>query len=92
MILKIRRNYGDYWNEVPEQVVECDEYEKRAYHEADLDVDNAVSIYCDEAGKVKPTITLTMYRNRKFANMFLLGNATVFVMNNEGKTIDTIYT
>ena len=92
MILKIRRNYGPLWNEVPEKVIECDEFDKDPYDPGHSDLDSAQSLFCDEAGEVKPTITLTTFRNKKFAGMFLLGHATVFVMNNEGKTVDTIYT
>jgi len=93
MILKIRRNWGsESWNEVPEKVVECDEYDKRAYHETDSKAESAESMFGDENGKVKPTITLTTFRNRKFAGLYLLGHAAVFVMNNDGKTVDTIYT
>lgn len=92
MILKIRRNYGELWNEVPELVVECDRYNKRAYNEADGKAESAESMFCDEKGEVNPAITLITFRKGKFADMFLLGYATVFVMNNEGKTVDTIYT
>ena len=48
MILKIRRNYGELWNEVPELVVECDRYNKRAYNEADGKAESAESMFCDE--------------------------------------------
>lgn len=92
MILKIRRNYGKKWNEVPEKVVECDEYDKRAYHEIDSKIEAAELLFCDKDGEVNPTITLTTFKNRKFAGKYLIGHATVFVMNNEGKTVDTIYT
>ena len=92
MIIKIRRNYGKLYNEVPEKVIECDEYDKRAYNEFDSKAEAAESLFCDEKGLVNPTITLTTFRKRKFAGKYLLGYATVFVMNNEGKTVDTIYT
>ena len=92
MILKIRRNYGKLWNEVPEVVVECDRYDRRAYVPDDSKIGAAQSIFCDEDGEVDPQHTIRTYKNRKFAELFLLGHATVFVMNNEGKTIDTIYT
>lgn len=92
MIIKIRRNYGKLWNEVPEKVVECDEFDKRAYDETDSKNESAESMFCDEKGEVHPTITLTTFKNRKFAGKYILGHATVFVMNNEGKTVDTIYT
>ena len=90
MILKIRRNYGKLRAEVPERVVECDEYERRAYDPEDSTALRAESMFCDQKGEVYPTVTLITYKNEKFANMFLLGYATVFVMNNEGKTVDTI--
>ena len=92
MILKIRRNYGKWRAEIPERVTECDEYERRAYDPEDNTALHAESMFCNEKGEAFPTVTLITYRNKKFANMFLLGHATVFVMNNEGKTVDTIYT
>ena len=90
MILKIRRSYGESYAGIPEKVVECDEYDRRAYSEIDSKAENAESIFCDEKGEVKPTTTLTIFRKKKFAGMYILGHAYVFVMNNEGKTIDTI--
>lgn len=92
LILKIRRNYGSEWNEVPEKVIECNEFDKAPYDPGHSRLDSAESMFCDEDGEVHPTITITTFRNRKFAGMYLLGHATVFVMNNEGKTIDTICT
>ena len=92
MILKIRRNYGDLWAEVPEVVVECDRYDRRAYVPNDDKIGAAQSMFCAEDGTVNPLYTIRTYINRKFSELFLLGNATVFVMNNEGKTVDTIYT
>ena len=92
MILKIRRNYGDDWSEVPEKTIECDEFDKSPYDESHNKAEAAESMFCDEAGEVHPVYTITTFRNRKFAGLYILGHATVFVMNNEGKTVDTIYT
>jgi hypothetical protein len=92
MILKIRRNYGNNWSEVPEKIIECDEFDRREYDESDNKAEAAELMFCDEAGEVHPVYTIVTYRNRKFAGMYILGHATVFVMNNEGKTVDTIYT
>ena len=92
MILKIRRNYGKEWETIPEVTVECDRYDRRAYVPDDNQIGAAQSMFCDEDGEVNPLYTIRTYKNRKFAELFLLGHATVFVMNNEGKTIDTIYT
>lgn len=91
MILKIRRNHGQAWNEIPEKVVECDEFDKAPYDPEHSKAEAAESIFCDEHGEVDPVYTLTTFRNRKFAGMYILSHATVFVMNNEGKTVDTIY-
>ena len=99
MYLKIRQSYrepkGDrsqFHNEVPEKMIECDRYDKRPYDPIDSEAESAESFYCDANGKVDPTITIITYKNRKFADMFLVGHATIFVMNNEGKTIEIIYT
>ena len=92
MILKIRRNYGDEWNEAPEVVVECDRFDKDRYDLGHSKLESAESMFCDEKGEVAPTIIIHTFKKGKFANLFLLGHATVFVMNNEGKTVDTIYT
>ena len=92
MILKIRRNWGKAREERPERVTECDDYERRAYDPEDNTAAVAESMYCDQEGKAYPTVTLITYKNKKFDKMFLLGYATVFVMNNEGKTVDTIRT
>ena len=91
MILKIARNYGNK-NPAPEVVVECERYDVRAFDPSDSDADAAENMFCDTKGHVNPTITLITFRNGKFASLFVLGNATVFAMNNEGKTIDIIYT
>ena len=91
MILKIRRNYGGKWVEVPEVTVECDRYDRRAYDPVvDSKLIAAESVFCDEDGQIEPRYTIHTFKNGKFANLFLVGHATVFVMNNEGKTIDTI--
>lgn len=92
MILKVRRNYGEEWNEVPERTFECDRFDKDPYDPGHSKLDSAESMFCDKDGEVHPTITITTFIKRKFAEMLLLGHATVFVMNNEGKTIDTIFT
>lgn len=92
MILKIRRNYGAGWSEVPEVTVECDRYDRRAYDPSDSKLGTAESMFCDEDGEVHPVYTIVTFKKGKFADLFLLGHATVFVMNNEGKTTDTIYT
>lgn len=93
MILKIRRNYGDGWAEIPEVTVECDRYDRRAYDPViDSKLSTAESVFCDRDGQVNPLYTIHTFKNGKFTNLFLIGHATVFVMNNEGKTTDTIYT
>ena len=92
MILKIRRNYGELRAEVPEVIVECDRYDKRAYSIVDGKAPAAESMFCDDKGEVNPTITLHTFNKGKFADMFVLGHATVFVMNDDGKTIEIIYT
>ena len=94
MLLKIRRNrnYGELHSEIPEVVAECDRYDKRAYDTADGTAEAAESMFCDEKGEVNPTITLHTFKRRKLADMFILGHATVFVMNDDGKTVEIIYT
>ena len=49
-------------------------------------------MFCNQKGEVYPTVTLTTFKKGKFADMFILGYATVFVMNNEGKTVEIVYT
>ena len=90
MILKIRRNYGGKWVEIPEVVVECDRYDRRAYDPGDSKFEAAESMFCDENGEINPRYTIHTFKNGKFTHLFLVGHATVFVMNNEGKTTDTI--
>ena len=92
MILKIARNYGDNKNPAPEVVVECERYDTRAFDPSDNDAEAAESMFCDTKGEVDPTLTLITFRGGKFASMFILGNATVFAMNDGGKTVDIIYT
>ena len=98
MILKIKQNWhsrGRVHGEgeiVPQKVLECDRYDMRAYNEVDSKAEAAEAMFCDEDGQVNLTLTLITFKKGKFADMLLLGNATVFVMNNEGKTVDTIYT
>ena len=93
MILRIRRNYGDRWVEIPEVTVECDRYDRRAYDPVvDSKLKAAESVFCDGDGGVDPRYTIHTFKNGKFTNLFLVGNATIFVMNNEGKTTDTIKT
>ena len=92
MYLKIRRNYGERWSEIPEILVECDRFDRRATVPDDSKAECAESMFPDEDGEIHPLYTITTYKNRKFSEMFLLGHATVFVMSPEGKTIDTIYT
>ncbi len=90
MILKVRRNWRETGERETENVLECDRYDIRPYHPGDSDAESAESVFCDSDGEVNPTLTLITFKKEKFASMLLLGNATVFVMNNEGKTIDTI--
>ena len=90
--MKIRRNWGERRAEVPEIVVECDRYDRRAYDPEDSTAATAESMYCDQKGSVYPTVTLHTFKKGKFADMFILGYATVFVMNDEGKTVEIIYT
>ena len=92
MILKIRRNYGERRTEIPEVIVECDRYDRRAYDPEDSTAEAAESMFCNQKGEVYPTVTLTTFKKGKFADMFILGYATVFVMNNEGKTVEIVYT
>ena len=92
MILKIRRNYPDSNYPTPEVVVECERYDTRAFDPQDNDTESAESMFCDKDGEVNPTLTLITFVKRKFASLFILGHATVFVMNNDGKTVDTLYT
>ena len=92
MILKIARNYGSSIDPAPHIVVECDRYDVRAYNKADDDAEATESMFCDQDGKVEPTQTIVTYVKRKFADLFVLGNATVFAMNNDGKTVEIIYT
>ena len=92
MILKIRRNYGKEWTEVPEVTVECDRFDRRAFVPDDNKIGVAQSMFCDDDGEVNPLYTIRTYINRKFSELFLLGHATVFVMIIDGKTIATIYT
>ena len=92
MILKIVRNYPYNKYPTPEVVVECERYDTRAFDPQDNDTESAENMFCDKKGEVDPTHTLITFRKKKFASLFVLGNATVFVMNNEGKTIDIIYT
>ena len=92
MFLKIRRNYGDKWSEVPERTFECDRFDKDPYDPQHSEAEAAESMFPDAEGKVHPLYTLVLYKNGKFAGILILGHATVFVMSNEGKTIDTIYT
>ena len=90
MILKIRRNWKDSKNTAPEVVVECDRYDRRAYDPEDSNLNAAESMFCDDSGESHPLDTIHTLTNGKVTNLFLVGHATVFVMNNEGKTTDTI--
>lgn len=92
MYLKIRRNYGERWSEIPEIFVECDRFDRRAYDKMDRNAEHAESMFPDEDGEVHPLYTIHTYKNRKFSDMLLIGHATIFVMGDDGKTIDTIYT
>lgn len=92
MFLKIRRNYGDRWSEVPEKTFECDRFDKDPYDPAHNDAEHAESMFPDVEGKVHPLYTLYLFKDGKFTEMLILGHVTIFVMSNEGKTIDTIYT
>ena len=92
MILKIQRNYREEVGEPPIIVLECQRYEIRDFDPVDKTRQLAESMFCDEDGEVNPTITLMALNDKKAPQMFLLGHATVFVMNNEGKTVDTICT
>ena len=91
MYLKIRRNYGDRWNEVPEKTFECDRFDRDPYHPDHGKVEAAESFYCDADGEVKPIYTLTLFKGKKFMCLLIIGHATIFVMGDDGKTIDTIY-
>ena len=91
MILKVKRNWREIGEEATEVVLECDRYDTRPYRPGDSEAEAAESIFCDSDGEVNPTLTLITFKKEKFSSMLLLGNATVFVMNNEGKTIDTIH-
>lgn len=91
MILKIQSNHREPHSEKPEVIVECDRYDKRTYNSHDNKAE-AESMFCGENGEVDPTVTLTTFKKGKFANLFILGYATVFVMNDEGKTVEVIYT
>jgi len=91
MYLKIRRNWGAGWSEVPEITVECDRYDRSPYDPEHAKAESAESMFCDIDGDAKPLYTIMTFKNKKFVDMFLVGHATIFVMSNEGKTIDTIY-
>lgn len=92
MILKMVRNWGDGMNPAQEVVVECDRYNRRGAHETDANMENMESMFGDGDGEVNPTCVLTAIRDGRPPRFFLLGYTNVYVMNNEGKTIDTIYT
>ena len=91
MILKIVRNWGSGKNPAQEVVVECDRYDRRGADATDSQVSNMESMFGDEDGKVEPTCVLTAIRHGRPPEFFLLGHANVYIMNNEGKTIDTIF-
>ena len=92
MILKVQQNWHSDGELAPQKVLECDRYDVRTYDPVDSDAGAAESMFCDEDGQVDLTLTFITFKNGKFADMLLLGNATVFVMNDEGKTVEIIYT
>lgn len=96
MILKVVRDLGDGKNPAQEVVIECDRYNRRGADETDSKMSNVESMFGDLAGEVNPTVFLTLMKGDRNYNMrviayLLLGHATVFVMNNDGKTVDTIH-
>ncbi len=86
------RNWGSEDNPPPEVVIECQRYEARGSHLTDAQIEVVESMFCDEKGEAHPSTVIMALNAGHEPMMFLLGHATVFVMNNEGKTVDTIYT
>lgn len=91
MNLKMVRNWGDGMNPAQEVMVECDRYDRRGADKTDSQLANVESMFCDDDGEVEPTVFLTVLRDGKPPKFFVLGYATVYVMNDKGKTIDTIH-
>lgn len=92
MYLKIRRNWGARWNEIPEKTFECDRFDKEPYDPTHSKAEHAESFFPCADGEVEPLYTIYTYKDKKFMNMLIVGFATIFVMGDDGKTIDTIYT
>lgn len=92
MLLKIKRNWREEGEYATEIVLECERYDIRPYDVVDKTANAAESLFCGAKGEVDSTLTLFTFKQGKLVNMLLLGFATIFVMNNEGKTIDIIYT
>lgn len=96
MILKVVRDWGNDKNPAQEVVIECDRYNRRGADETDSKMSNVESMFGDLTGEVNPSVFLTLMKGDKNHNTrviayLLIGHATVFVMNNEGKTVDTIH-
>lgn len=90
MILKIRCYKSEGNLPAPEHVVECDRYTSKEYDGIDGDDDTRWFWKDGKKGEEVKKILVT-FAEGKTARQFFLSNAVVYVMNNEGKTIDTIY-
>ena len=92
MILKMVRNYRSKDDSPPEMVVECDRYiVSSSIKASDLEGD-VIYFWDDGAGNRKPTICISAFQEGRDPKRLMLSNAEVFVMNNDGKTVDRIYT
>jgi len=87
--LKIRRYKSD-GTPSPEHVVECDRYTILEYDGVDGD-DDTRWFWKDGNPGEEVKMRLVIFAEGKSARQFFLTNAVVYVMNNDGKTIDTIY-
>ena len=91
MILKIRQFESTKEDPAPEHVVECDRYTIQQFDEA-LGVGvNARYFWKSGDPDQKISRELILFSEDRVSQQIFLMNAVVYVMNNEGKTIDTIY-
>ena len=89
MILKMVQQYAG--NDAVTMVVECDRYiVKRQLYGRDLEGD-IVWFYDEDPEDRCPTIMIQTFRAGHAPAKYLLTKVDVYVMNDKGKTIDTIY-
>ena len=94
MILQIRQFESQKEDSDPEHVVECDRYTIQQFDEALRGVVSGVNArYFWKSGDPDQKISreLILFSKDRVSQQIFLMNAVVYVMNNEGKTIDTIY-